>query len=133
MIYIAAAFGRAAWVQDVIASALTARSIRVASTWHAPPYRIAEDLDAMPQSLRQDIAAANDRDLASATAILVVASPECRQTWCELEAAHRTGLLCVVVEPLTGTMPLCAYRAGVVRVHSIADGLRALRFEEAAQ
>lgn len=125
-VYIAAEFAKAQWVDCVVAPALTARGCEVVSSWHRPPHREIEGLADLPEHLRHDIIATNDRDLSKADAVIVIASVRARETWCELVTAWRAGMRCVVVEPMDGTMPLSAYRPGVVLVDKVADAVEAI-------
>lgn len=122
-VYLAASFAKARWVESVVAPLLTARGCDVVSTWHRAPHIEAEALKDMPAELRHEIAATNDRDIAQADVVVVVASVEARETWAELVSAWRAGVRCIVIEPMDGTMPLSAYRPGVMHVVSVGDAV----------
>lgn len=121
-IYIATTYQNADWVETVLRPMIEARGLSVRSTWHEKASG-PERLDELPLSTVMEIAEQNDRELADADAVLVIAHERCRETWAELRLAVILEIPAIVVGP---PWPLSAYRHGVSRVRDVATAMDVL-------
>jgi hypothetical protein len=115
-VYVAAAFTQVALVKETHAE-LEQRGFSVMSSWvrHATGER--EALETMTDAERWAIADENDRGVRSADVVLVLASPEAKETFAEARYACELGRLVLWVgRPL----PLTAYRQGVERFTALS-------------
>ena len=118
-VYLAAPYLDAPRVRD-LDTELDALGIDVTSTWaHAASG--AEALGAMPVDEVRRIALANDRDLLGAHLLVALA---CDGAGAEMFAETRLALAHRIPVLWVGTRrPLSAYREGVLRVASLAEGM----------
>jgi hypothetical protein len=118
-IYIAAPFTDAALVRDIEPRFLPIGA-ESHSTW-AQAANGPERLESMPLEMIQHIAAANDRDLLSAFAVIVLSRDGAGgEMFAEARLALEYGIPVVWVGR---RRPLTAYRPGVVRVHTVEEAV----------
>lgn len=118
-IYIATAYPRAQWVEEVIRPLVESRRLHLASSWHVGAHGV-ETLDRMTEAQVRAIADANDRQIVAADAVLVLWDRACGETLCELRYAATLGKTVAYVGP---RFVLSAYRDGVRRFSDVRDAV----------
>lgn len=128
-VYVAAAFTQVHLVKEVHAE-LVARGMTPTSSWVRHATGESESLEIMTDTQRWAAAEENDQGVRAADVVIVLASPEGKETFAEARYAAALGrTLLWVGRPL----PLTAYRRGVERFTALSTALTYLSGLEASR